>query len=388
MTTPSPSPSGLALGPADLRGLARLGFGAVEGVTDLVEQMHLTIGERALPLGAAVEGRTRGITGFVYRTIRGTTKLASHGVDAGLKLAERVAPTARSSPKREAFVAAINGLCGDHLEATANPLAIPMSFRVDGRSLALDASQLKTALPEAKGRIAVLVHGLCMNDLQWRREGHHHGQMLASDLGYTVVDLHYNSGLPVATNGARFAAQLDTLVAQWPVPVDELVIVGHSMGGLVARSACLEADEHGFAWRRKLTRLVCLGTPHRGALLEKGGHRIDQLLGLSPYVAPFARLGKTRSAGITDLRHGSLQPLPEDVAVYLMAATTAERPEGLKHAVVGDGLVTLASAWGEHRDPALALAVPRSRKALLTGANHWDLLSRPEAAEMLRRWLG
>ena len=407
MPMSSPPQARLALSLADIRGLARLGFDATLGVADLVEQMHRTIVDRAAPLGAPVTERTRGITGLVYGAVRGTMRLASRGVDAGLRLAETVARPARSSPDRESALAVINGLWGDHLEATSNPLAIPMSLRVHGQPLDLDAPASGAALPGATGRVAVLVHGLCMNDLQWARHGHDHGAMLARELGYTVVSLHYNSGAHISENGARFAALLDTLVAHWPIPVDELAIVGHSMGGLVARSACHSADGHASRWRRKLTKLVCLGTPHHGALLERAGHRLDQLLGLSPYVAPFTRLGKVRSAGITDLRFGNVQradwgdraahdqgcddrrptPLPEGVAAYLLAATTADRPTGLRHAVVGDGLVTLASAWGEHRDPALALAVPAARKALITRADHWDLLSHPEAADRLRRWL-
>ena len=121
------------------------------------------------------------------------------------------------------------------------------------------------------------------------------------------VYLHYNSGRHVSENGREFAALLEQLVAGWPVPVDELVIVGHSMGGLVARSACHHAEAQGQAWLASLTKLVCLGTPHHGAPLERGGRWVDVLLGLSPYVAPFARLGKARSAGITDLRFGNLQ---------------------------------------------------------------------------------
>jgi pimeloyl-ACP methyl ester carboxylesterase len=192
------------------------------------------------------------------------------------------------------------------------------------------------------------------------------------------------------------------------VPLRELVIVGHSMGGLVARSACHAADTQAMSWRRRLSRLVCLGTPHHGAALERGGHLLDIVLGLSPYVAPFTRLGKARSAGITDLRYGNLQradwqdraphdqrhddrvptPLPEGVAVYLLAATTAEQPRGLRHAAVGDGLVSLASAWGEHRERRHALALPAGHKRLITQANHWDLLNRAEAAQALRDWLG
>ncbi len=392
---------------SDIRGLTRLGCDATVGLVDLVEQMHRTIARRTAPLGAAVAGRTGGLTGFVYDTVRGTARLMARGVDAGLRLPGTAAPAAPGSPRREAALAVLNGLWGDHLETTANPLAIPMSLRVQGRPVAPTAPALEAAFPAARGRIAVLVHGLCMNDLQWQRRGHHHGAMLARSLGYAVVELHYNTGLHVSENGDRLAALLEALVAHWPVPVDELAIVGHSMGGLVARSACHAADGLGLHWRSRLHTLVCLGTPHHGALLERGGHRLDRLFDLSPYVAPFARLGRSRSAGITDLRFGNVQradwerrdrhapghdnrlptPLPAGVAVYLLAATQAAQPKGWRHTLVGDGLVTLASAWGEHRDPRLALRLPASHRALITRANHWDLLHRAEAADWLRRWL-
>ena len=392
---------------ADLRGLAGLGFDAAIGLTGLVEQMHLTIAERAAPLGAAIEGRTRGITGAVYGSIRGAARLVARGVDVSLKLVEPAAVPNADSRQRAALIAAINGVWGDHLRSGGNPLAIPMALRSGGRPLDPDPAALRAALPEATGRVAVLVHGLCMNDLQWQRDGHDHGRLLADELGFTTLALHYNSGLHVSDNGEQLAALLERLVRNWPVPLRELVLVGHSMGGLVARSACHAAEARAMAWRRHLTRLVCLGTPHHGAVLERGGHLLDMALGLSPYVAPFTRLGKARSAGITDLRFGNLQradwqgrrphdqrrddrvptPLPRGVAVYLLAATTAEQPRGLRHAAVGDGLVSLASAWGEHRDRRHALTLPAGHKRLITRANHWDLLSRPEAAQALRDWL-
>jgi pimeloyl-ACP methyl ester carboxylesterase len=398
-----------ALTLADLRGLTRLGFDATVGVTDLVEQLHRTIGDVALPLGRPRTKRTRGITGLVYRTIRGTTHLVARGVDASMQLLQPFASDAPApvSSRREAALAAINGVWGHHLASSGNPLAIPMSLSVDGRRIELSAAGLRSALPAAASRIVVLVHGLCMNDQQWQRDGHHHGTMLARELGYSVLALRYNSGLHVSDNGERFAALLEDLVAHWPGRVEELAIVGHSMGGLVARSACQVAETRSLAWRTRLTRLVCLGTPHHGTALERGGHLIDRILGLSPYAAPFARVGKARSAGITDLRFGNVQhadcrgrhrhdqkhddrtptPLPAGVRVYFLAATTADRPRGLRHQIVGDGLVTLASAWGEHRDHALTLKLPSSHKAVITRANHWDLLSRPEVAERLRRWL-
>ena len=392
---------------SDLRGLTRLGFEATVGLTDLVEAMHHTIASRAGVLGRAPAGRTSGITGGVYRAIRGTTRVLGQGMDALLGAVTPAASADASTKEHEAVVAALNGVRGDHLADSGNPLAITMAMRIKGRALDLSGASLAAQLPEARGRLLVLAHGLCMSDLQWARHGHDHGQELARDLGFTPVYLHYNSGRHVSQSGRDFAALLDRLVTLWPVPVDELVIVGHSMGGLVARSACHLAAQDGQAWLGLLTKLVFLGTPHHGAPLERGGHRLDRALGISPYVAPFSRLGKARSAGITDLRYGNIQdadwhgrdrhsqrhddrrptPLPAGVDAYLLAATTAERAGGVHGAVIGDGLVPLASALGEHRNPALALKVPKTHSRIVTSCNHLDLLSRDDVAAQLRAWL-
>jgi pimeloyl-ACP methyl ester carboxylesterase len=386
----------VGLGRADLRGLSRLVIDALIGATDIVESMHHTIASRPGIVAAGPAGRTSGITGFVYRTVRGTTRVLGHGLD---KLLATLGPGSGASTfEREAFVAALNGVWGDHLAATGNPLAIPMALRIGGR-------RYKAALQAPTGRLLVLVHGLAMNDLQWTRQGHDHGQALARDLGFTPVYLHYNSGRHVSQNGREFAALLDGLVASWTVPLQELVIIGHSMGGLVARSACLIGA--GQPWMAPLTKLLFLGTPHHGAALERGGRLLDALLGVSPYVAPFARLGKARSAGITDLRFGNLQdadwqhrdrhsqarddriptPLPEGVQSYVVAAVMAEKSTSARSAVIGDGLVPLASALGEHGDPALALKLPQSHRFVVTSANHWDLLSRADVYAQLRAWL-
>jgi len=386
----------LPLTPSDLRGLARLGIDAVVGVTNIVESMHHTIASRPRLVGPGPAGRTGGITGFVYRGVRGTTRLVGRGLDALLGVLPRAGRDV--SPEREALVAALNGVWGDHLAATHNPLAIRMSLRIGGLPYA-------QALHSPTGRLLVLVHGLAMNDLQWTRRGHDHGQSLAHALGFTPLYLHYNSGRHVSQNGREFAALLDKLVAEWPLPVEELVIVGHSMGGLVARSACHVGA--GQRWMKRLTKLVFLGTPHHGAPLERGGRLVDGALGASPYAAPLARLGQTRSAGITDLRYGNLQdadwqhhgpstqthddrrptPLPGGVASFLVAATTGERATDLRSDVIGDGLVPLASALGHHKNPALALAVPKERRLVITSANHWDLLSRVDVSTRMRAWL-
>ena len=402
----SPAPKArrrLPLHAGDLRGLSRLSVQAVLGMTDLVEAMHHTVLSRPALLGKVPAGRTRGITGLVYGSVRGTTRAVGHGLD----MLGRLLPAGSrpSWPEREALLAALNGVFGDHLAATGNPLAIPMQCRIGGAPW---RQALAASVQPLTGRLLVMVHGLAMNDLQWSRHGHDHGQALARDAGWTPVYLHYNSGLHVAQNGREFSDQLAELVAGWPVPVQELAIVGHSMGGLVARSACHAGARK--AWRRKLSRLVCLGTPHHGAPLERGGHLVDVLLAVSPYAAPLARLGKRRSAGITDLRYGNVRdadgqphdrhrqahddrrptPLPRGVEVYFVAATTAAsaEPQGsLRQRLLGDGLVPLASALGEHADPALALTVPADHRLVVTQANHWDLLDHSAVDAALHRWL-
>jgi len=409
MTLATPRRSAPLFTAAELRGLSALGVDAVVGLTDLVEQMHLTIARRPRPIGPAPAGRTGGITGFVYRTVRGTTRVVGKGLDAALARLAAGSGADESGPAaREALRAAINGIWGDHLAQSGNALAIPMRLRAGGRALDLDPAALRERLPEAGPRLLVLVHGLGMNDLQWCRNGHDHGQALARDAGYSPVYLHYNSGRHVSENGREFASLLEPLVAGWPVAVQELVIVGHSMGGLVARSACHAAAQAGLRWPARLRALVCLGTPHHGATLERGGHLVDTALGISPYAAPFARLGRVRSAGITDLRYGNLQdadwqgrerhhqrrddrqptPPPAEAPLYLVAATRSASLAGARSRWLGDGLVPLASALGEHRNPALALQVPQAQRLVLTEAGHFDLLDRPEVYAQLRTWLG
>jgi len=407
MANDEPNPKSMPFRLSDARGVLRLGCDATVGITNVVEQMHLTILQRALPLGRPRHGRTRGITGAVYGSIRGITRLASTALDASLRLFEHLQRSEATTAKREAALAAINGIWGDHLAASGNPLAIRMTLRLRGRDVDPTAEGLASAIPQPRRRIALLVHGLCMSDRGWQRDGHDHGQMLAHELGYAALALNYNSGLHISDNGEQLAALLEQLVSGWPVPVEELAIVGHSMGGLVARAACHAAGRRSLPWLQRLSRLVFLGTPHHGAALERGGHLVDLALELSPYAAPLARLGRARSAGITDLRFGNVQradwegrhardqrhddrvptPLPAGVQAYCVAATTSAAPRGLRHALVGDGLVSVASAWGEHRDRRLALAVPASHKILVTRANHLDLLSRTQVVRTLKRCL-
>ena len=197
------------------------------------------------------------------------------------------------------------------------------------------------------------------------------------------------------------------LVKRWPVPVRELAIVGHSMGGLVARSACHYGAVSRRAWLRHLAKLVFLGTPHHGAPLERGGHVVDRLLASNRLTAPLARLGQIRSAGITDLRYGNLVerdwkgrnrfkhaedtrtsvPLPNGVQCFTIAATTATQRGALSTRLIGDGIVPMSSALGRHRDPGRTLTFPKSRRWIAYGTNHLDLLSSREVYARIRQWL-
>jgi pimeloyl-ACP methyl ester carboxylesterase len=371
---------------------------ASSGITDIVEKMHRTIQMLPGPLAKVSPDATRGITGFVYRSVRGGMNLVGKGIDVGLAPVIALLPEGESTPARDALVSAVNGVYGDYLARTGNPLAIEMSLRRGGRTIDTDdpASILTLDADAASAsRLLVLVHGLCLNDREWSRKGHDHGAALAADLGYTALYLRYNSGQRIGANGRALADMLERLVGNWPQPIEELVILGHSMGGLLARSACHHAANEQHAWLRRLDKLVFLGTPHHGAPLERGGHGLDFVLELSPYSAPFTRIGKSRSAGITDLRHGSITtaddhefvPLPDGVKCYAAAATLGAKRSLLSERLVGDGLVPLDSALGKHTDPERSLGFAKSRQWIGYGMGHLELLSQPEVYAQLRKWL-
>ncbi len=389
-----------------LRGVSRLAFDAVAGMTGLVEAMHGNIAGLRSPFSPA-RGRTGGITRLVYNSIRIVTRLTGAGVDAALGMLDPLLAAGHSTPGREVARAALNGLVGDHLAETANPLAIPMSLRHNSQPLRLEKRCLAEALGPLMGRVAVLAHGLCRSDLQWKRNGHDHGAALARDLGFTPLYLHYNTGLHISANGRAFAELLERLVQEWPALVEELVIIGHSMGGLVSRSACHYGEAQGHGWPRRLRKLIFLGSPHHGAPMERGGQWLHLALNASRYTAAFASLARIRSAGITDLRYGNVLdadwrdrdrfehigdtrqavPLPEGVQCFAIAASTASEAGALRDRFLGDGLVPVQSALGEHEDPRRSLAIPKHRQWVGRGMNHFDLLSRHDVYEQMRLWL-
>jgi PGAP1-like protein len=388
----------------DLRGVSRLVIDATRGVTGLVEAMHTTIASGPAILGRPLAAAAELTNRLVYGSIRGVTQLVGSTLDLALAPLAPLLGRTPPGPEREAVLAAVNGVIGDHLAQTRNPLAIAMQLRHRGAPLELGPDAVRRAPPLASRKLLVLIHGLCMTDRQWTRRDHDHGAALARDLGYTPIYVLYNTGLHVSINGRALAAQLEQLAAAWPVPLDEIAIIGHSMGGLVARSACHAGEAAGHAWRAQLRALIALGSPHHGAPLERGGHRVDRALGVSPYIAPFRRLGRIRSAGITDLRFGSVLdehwrghnrfahhddqrrplPLPAGVACYAIAGTLATAPADR---LPGDGLVPVASALGMHPDPTLTLGFPEAHRRIALGTAHIELLAAPDVYRTMRSWL-
>jgi pimeloyl-ACP methyl ester carboxylesterase len=230
----------------DLRGAGRLAVEAVAGLAGLVETVHANAA-RLPGTRPPSSGRTSGVTALAYAAARGVTRVVGNTVDTALALLEPLLAERSTRPGYEALLAALNGVLGDWLEARSNPLAIRMRLRSNGVALTLEPPALAAALPNASGRVVVLVHGLCMDDLQWARHGADFGAALARDLGVTPIHLHYNRGRHISTNGRDFAALMDALVRAWPVPLESVDLVTHSMGGLVARSALHQAEQNAQA---------------------------------------------------------------------------------------------------------------------------------------------
>ena len=398
----------------DLHGVNQLVKDATLGLTGLLQAMQENLTRFPGQSDRPIQEKTSNLSGFIYKSIRKLTDLTGGNVDSLLaQLAPLLVKNPTNlkqsplSPERAAVLSALNGVLGDYMSASNNPMTLPMRFRRDGRSLELNSQALKESINPINGKLLVLVHGLCMNDLQWNRQDHNHGALLAKELGYTPVYLRYNSGLHISANGRSFAELLEMLLKIWPVPVKELVLIGHSMGGLVSRSAYHYGQVAEHKWLKKITKMIFLGSPHHGAPLERGGNWVDIILGATPFTAPLARVGKIRSAGITDLRHGNIidehwhgrdrferskdsrcpVPLPKGIPCYTIAGTTGKHEDDLMNHLLGDGLVQVNSALGIHKNPELTLSFQDENQWLGYGINHMDLLNNYEVYLKIKQWL-
>jgi pimeloyl-ACP methyl ester carboxylesterase len=395
--------------PDEVRALSRLaaaelgdGAGGIGSVHDAVaRRVFGALGPNAEPARVAHDAIARG----VYASLRGAASLAGAAADRALgarDAGER--PALSESPGGAVALGVLNGLCGDALAAEDSPLQQPMAVRVDGAVVAPDA--LAEALPHATPRLVVFLHGLMETEHSWRLgDGPGYGERLARNLGATPLQLRYNSGLHVSANGRSLADLLEEVVAEWPLEVEQIALVGHSMGGLVARSAARRAQERGQRWVEHVRHVVTLGTPHMGAPLAQGVHYAAHALHAVPETRPLGRFLRRRSAGIRDLRQGSLVDCDWEGCDpdALRAAAVAEVPllEGVMHCFVtatitrderhplgrllGDALVLSPSAAGRSRRRTIPF---RSEHGMhVGGTHHLALLNHPQVYERLREWL-
>jgi len=359
--------------------LATIAADGAAGLTARIEELHRAIAARSFraPGSAPARAMHDAIAGAVYAGVRGATRAA--GAVAAVALPER---RLSATPRGAAVQSALNGWLGDRLAAQRSPLAIELAVRANGRDVPLEPDALAAAFPQATGRIVVFTHGLGESEAAWRLRARARGGTYATrlheTLATTAVFVRANTGLPIADNGARLADLLGALVAAWPVGVERVDLVGHSMGGLIGRCACHVAAERGDAWLDLLRVTVTLGTPHHGAPLEQAAARAAELCARVPEAAPIGAVIDTRSAGIKDLGAGLDLAHHEGARHYAIAATLTTSERHLVARALGDALVLLPSAHGGLAEDALAH---------VGGIDHLALLNDPRVEERLVDWL-
>ena len=398
----------------EVRGLSELAFRELRDAVGGIGSVHRSIADRAFGLSGpgATPARVAhdAISDGVYGALRGVT--TTIGRAAGSALSLRDVGDGRqlsSSGAGSAVLGALNGLIGDTLEAEGSDLHTAMSLRVDRSVVEPGRDSLASAYPHATPRLAVFLHGLMETELSWRLgagpDGETYGTRLTRDLGATAVDVRYNTGRHISENGRSLGELLEAVCAEWPVPVEQIDLIGHSMGGLVARSACHYASLDGAEWVPLVRHVVSLGSPHMGAPLARAVHAAGVSLHRLPEVRPLASLLRRSSAGIKDLRHGSLVdedwrdrdphslrreavsevPLLEGATHCFVAATLTGDPRHPVGRLVGDLLVLEDSASGRSRDRRIPF---RAEHGMHVGrTHHMALLNHPVVYDRMVEWL-
>lgn len=392
---------------SELQGLIHLVMDATIGVTDLVEAVHKQVVQPPFLPSTAIQKLITNIAGIAYKNIRWSTLFIGKNINKIITRLNPIFGKIKPSDKKEIIIAVLNGVIGDYLEEKENPLKITMQFRHQSKAIQVNEKSIQKNYPKVNGKILLMVHGSCMSDIQWTRKNHNHGTVLSEELNKTLIYLNYNSGRHVSTNGKDLNNLLENLIEKWPVPIEELVIIAHSMGGLVARSAIYYSEKQQKNWTKHLKKVVFLGTPHHGSHIERKGNYLDLILESIPYAKPFARLGKIRSAGVTDLRYGNLVDedwihkdrfelksdqrqhiaLPRNIAFFSIAAVTSKETDSISAQILGDTLVDVKSALGQHKNTAKNLLFKKENIWIAYKSNHLDLLNNPKILEKLKAWL-
>jgi pimeloyl-ACP methyl ester carboxylesterase len=396
----------------EITALGDLASEAAAGAARQIHEMHSGIagrvwgrvGPAALPVRLVHDRVARSAYGAASNLTRSIVRA---GAQAASAAHPADAPSIQGSPAGRAMVSALNGVFGDTLARRHNPLALRMAVRRKGQDLELTKVVLAAAYPNAKSRIAVFVHGLCETDEAWKLGAGRHvpyGHRLEIELGFTPVYLRYNTGRHVSENGRELAGLLERLVAAWPNDVHEVILIGHSMGGLVGRSACHYGA--GSDCVARVRHVFTLGTPHRGAPLEQAANAASAALARLPETRPLAKALNIRSSGIKDLRYGYLVdecwmdqdcdaflrdssreiPFLTTARHYFICATLSREADAPVGRIIGDLLVLQPSAWAREARTK-RLRFPVEHYYHLGRANHFDLLNHPAIYDQIRRCL-
>jgi len=404
---------------SEVRALGAVAGEAVSGGAARVEELHRAIAHRAFgpggPRAAPARATHDAIAGGVYATVRAVSGAAGRLGGAALAATRPAgAPSLTATPRGSALLGALNGAFGDTLHARHRALSSAMAVRVEGRDVPLRRDALAAAFPDAGPRLVVLVHGLGETERSWHRREHAHGRdlpatygtLLEHDHGLTALTLRFNSGRHISENGEGLAVLLGDLVAAWPVPVASLALVGHSMGGMVIRSALHHGQLGEAEWLRRVVHVVGLGSPFLGAPLERATNRATWALAKLPETAPIARLINLRAAGVKDLRYGALvredwdgtdpDALGRDTAQdvrhlvsaqhFCVSSNLGATEDHLLGRLLGDVLVPVTSANGSGRT-ARRTPLAFDGAAHFPGLSHFDLLNHPAVYARLRAWL-
>ena len=313
----------------------------------------------------------------------------------------------RMAKHLEMLIGALNGTVGDYLKRTGNGLATPMELVHAGSPLAVTRDAIAAVHPAATPRAVVLVHGLMSTEHVFELpDGETYATLLARDLGFTPFAVRYNSGLHVSDNGEALDDLLERLAAAHPVPLEEIALIGHSMGGLVIRSATHAASGRGRRWLPLARRAFYVGSPHLGAPLERAGNVLAWALAKVgiPTTDLIADIVNLRSSGVKDLRYGNLRredweggdpdallqnrrhpvPLLPEIRHHLIAGTLVDDP--LVSMLFGDAVVPLPSAAGQARPKHRSALFPAEHVRVLAGFDHVRLAHDLQVYAHIRAW--
>jgi triacylglycerol lipase len=313
--------------------------------------------------------------------------------------------------RRDDAVSILNGFLGDVLEESGSSLAIPMTLRSHGMDLTLDSAALPRFPPEARSRVCLLIHGMMANESFWEYPGDPgktYGSLLSADASVTPVYVRYNTGRHISTNAQELSRLLNDLVACWPVEIEEISFVGHSMGGLIARSACHHASINGQDWVDKVRRFFLIGVPSSGAPLEKLANITSFTLTTiaNPWTRLISRIIRLRSAGIKDLRVGLLVdedwqgedpdrllpgkpypvPLLGHAEHFVVAGSVWKDTKHPVAKILGDAMVSQFSARGQRVIMRDAGPFQEENVRVFPRLNHMALVHSDEVYKQILEW--